>query len=89
MTEEHGGRAGENLAGENLANEPAGSVVALAVARLPASVRSPVIATLVLHRVLRPVCVEVCVCLSMACSETTRTVSSVLSPVSVGVQNFT
>ena len=39
-----------------------GSVVALAVARLPANVRSPVMATLVSHRVLRPVCVGVCVC---------------------------
>ena len=66
-------------------------MVALAVARLSASVRSPVIATLVSHRVLRPVCgcayvcVEVCVCLDMARSETIRAVSSVLSPVNVGV----
>ena len=39
-----------------------GSVVAPAVARLPASVRPPVIATLVSHRVLRPVCVGVRAC---------------------------
>ena len=39
-----------------------GSVVALAVARLPASVRSLVIATLVSHRVLRPMCVGVRAC---------------------------
>ena len=38
-----------------------GSVVAPAVARLPASVRSPVIATLVSHGVLRPVCECACV----------------------------
>ena len=36
-----------------------GSVVALAVARLPASDRSPVIATLVSHWVLRSLCVSV------------------------------
>ena len=45
-----------------LGERASGSVVALAVARLPASIRSPVIATLVSHRVLRPMCVGVRVC---------------------------
>ena len=73
-----------------ISERASGSVVALAAARLPASVRSPVIATLVSHRVLRPMCVGVracvwrCVCLSMVRFETTQTASSVLSPVSMG-----
>jgi len=34
------------------------------------------------------VCVEVCVCLSMTRSETTRTASSALSPVSVCLRSY-
>ena len=67
----------------------------LVVARLPASVRTPdrnasvAPGTEVCVCGCACVCVKVCVCLSMARSETTRTASSVLSPVNMGAQNFT
>ena len=68
-----------------------GSVVALAVARLPASVRprdrnasvAPGAEACVCGCAC--VCVKVCVCFSMTRSETIRAASSALSPVSVCV----
>ena len=70
-----------------------GSVVALAAERLPASVRSPVIATLVSQGLCVWAGVRVCggvrVSQCMVRFESIWAASSVLSPVSVGVQNLT
>ena len=76
-----------------LRERASGSVVALAAARVPASVPFPVIDVAPGAEACvfgcACVCVKVCVCLSMVRSETIRAASFVLSPVSVGVQNLT